>query len=522
MEYITAKLSKHYPDVHLVANIIEEFIESHNKSYNDKKWDGKWRPLPLLIGVLYKVQERKEQLTNDIGEILKKKNQQFVPLLGHYWHVIMAADATIRPGTSKVDQSQVLDVVQENKLKYAAALNISESQVPWVWTSEMARNKTTMATYIPDHIITIDIKQKCVVLTILGTRIYPAPQPLDIIMDLVATTEPFLGGEAHAGMVWGTRNLVLTAVPKVVSELKKYPGYSLLIIGYSLGAGLAQLLTMELELGQARDSFPSGTEIRTIGYGSPPVFTSNSTIPTFENIILVQNHNDGISGASLRNVNDVFLKTSAIDKLNYKRRLLLKMLLSDVNPDDFVESISKSNISLSNFDLKNTEDGVEWIDFSELIEEDQKSNYEEIVGDDEEEDDTFHVEHHIWEEVDQVVSNIPQSKEPYLHHVGQSFLVMTRKDAETDVEVKNYQGLNETDVFSQKLLFSPSMFDDHMPEGYDFIFKGIGSLNTTLEVDLKVLEDPMKRKQEKGFRKKIKKKWRIFKTNTKELFKGLG
>ena len=31
------------------------------------------------------------------------------------------------------------------------------------------------------------------------------------------------------------RNLVLTAVPKVVSELKKYPGYSLLIIGYSLG-----------------------------------------------------------------------------------------------------------------------------------------------------------------------------------------------------------------------------------------------------------------------------------------------
>ena len=56
-----------------------------------------------------------------------------------------------------------------------------------------------------------------------------------------------------------------------------------------------------------------------------------------------------------------------------------------MNPDDFVESISKSKITLSNFDLTNTEDGVEWIDFSELIEEDQKNNYEEIVGDDEEE-----------------------------------------------------------------------------------------------------------------------------------------
>ena len=43
MEYITAKLAKNYPDVHLVAKIIDEFFENQNKSYDDKKWDGKWR-----------------------------------------------------------------------------------------------------------------------------------------------------------------------------------------------------------------------------------------------------------------------------------------------------------------------------------------------------------------------------------------------------------------------------------------------------------------------------------------------
>ena len=43
-------------------------------------------------------------------------------------------------------------------------------------------------------------------------------------------------------------------------------------------------------------------------------------------------------------------------------------------------------------------------------------------------------------------------------------------------------------------------------------------MNTTLEVDLKVLDDLWTRKKEKGFRKKLKKKWR----KTKELFKGLG
>ena len=170
-----------------------------------------------------------------------------------------------------------------------------------------------------------------------------------------------------------------------------------------LGAGLSQLLTLELEFGQANDLLPSGTEITTIGYGSPPVFTSNTTIPILDNIFLVQNNDDGITGASLRNMNDVFLKTSAIDKLNYKRRILLKMMLSDVNPDEFEETIAKNNITLSNFDLKTTKDDeVEQIDFREFINEDQKSNYEEIVAtaeDDDEEYGTFHVEEDIWNEV---------------------------------------------------------------------------------------------------------------------------
>ena len=135
----------------------------------------------------------------------------------------------------------------------------------------------------------------------------------------------------------------------MAEELRNYPGYSLLVIGYSLGstivpwypsnscipgAGLAQLLALELELGQDRALLPSGTKIRTIGYGSPPVFTSTTSIPVLENVFLVQNNNDWISGASLRNVNDVFLKTSAIDKLNYKIRDLLKLLLRELEDDE--------------------------------------------------------------------------------------------------------------------------------------------------------------------------------------------
>merc|ERR1711936_336839 len=253
MEYISTKLTKLYPDVHLIEKIIDDLVETHNTSYSDKKWDGKWRPLPLLIGVLYKLQERKDKLVEAAGEILHPaswKSQDLFQLLGYYWHILMAADSNFRSGTNDVKQEEVGAVIEQNRQKYAAALNISNSQVPWVWTSEMERNRATMATYIPDHLITVDHTRKCMVLTTLGTRVWPAPQPLDIIMDLLATTQPFLEGEAHAGLVWGTRNLVRTAVPKLVSQLTKYPGYPLLIIGYSLGAGLAQLLTMELKLGK--------------------------------------------------------------------------------------------------------------------------------------------------------------------------------------------------------------------------------------------------------------------------------
>ena len=39
-------------------------------------------------------------------------------------------------------------------------LDINPSQVPWVWTSEMDRNRTSLVTYIPDHLVMIDKKQK--------------------------------------------------------------------------------------------------------------------------------------------------------------------------------------------------------------------------------------------------------------------------------------------------------------------------------------------------------------------------
>ena len=92
------------------------------------------------------------------------------------------------------------------------------------------------------------------------------------------------------------------------------------------GAGLAQLFMMDLELGKAKEIFPPGTKIRAITFGCPPVFTVPGGF-NLGNILMISNHNDCITGASLKCLDDIFLKAKAIKKLNLQRRTLIKMAL---------------------------------------------------------------------------------------------------------------------------------------------------------------------------------------------------
>ena len=72
------------------------------------------RPMSLLLGVLYKLQERTGKLKNKIGAMISTQSKDIVNLIGYYWHLTLAAH-TIRSGTTAVDQEQVLDVVYQNK-----------------------------------------------------------------------------------------------------------------------------------------------------------------------------------------------------------------------------------------------------------------------------------------------------------------------------------------------------------------------------------------------------------------------
>ena len=80
-------------------------------------------------------------------------------------------------------------------------------------------------------------------------------------------------------------------------------------------------------------------------------------------------------------------------------------------------------------------------------------------------------EEDAWKKVRNVIENIPEGFSPYLHHLGQHFLVM-RRDDDLGIQLSHFSGLEETSQFSNILHIHPSMIHHHMPWSYNKLFKG--------------------------------------------------
>ena len=79
-----------------------------------------------------------------------------------------------------------------------------------------------------------------------------------------------------------------------LAAISDFPNYGILITGYSLGAGVCQLLTMDIVNRQNEGGeIPPEVPIRGLSFGSPPVYEcpGNRTHP---NIFAVVNNHDGL------------------------------------------------------------------------------------------------------------------------------------------------------------------------------------------------------------------------------------
>lgn len=167
-----------------------------------------------------------------------------------------------------------------------------------------------------------------ILVTICGTRMIPTPKMKDVFMDLHADSEPFLDGVAHRGMAVGALNILRKITPKLVETLEEHPEYNIMVIGYSLGAGICQLVVMDMLEGDAAAHIPDGTDIRCINFGSPPIFGySNELEPEQKcpNIFSVVYNNDGLCSASAASVTRLFMQIRAVDKLQMRRRDMVQV-----------------------------------------------------------------------------------------------------------------------------------------------------------------------------------------------------
>jgi len=134
----------------------------------------------------------------------------------------------------------------------------------------------------------------------------------------------------------------------------------------------------------------------------------------------------------------------------------------------------------------------------------------------------------VWGEVEAACSRIPSVAEPRLHHLAHTLFVVRRRDTTSSSQpltFTKYEGLGQTDLYAKELRFSTSMFDDHMPWGYNSLFTGVGALNQTSyrRMDLAPLESLVSIGSEGGgLRESLKQNWRRIKDTTKDFFRNFG
>lgn len=91
---------------------------------------------------------------------------------------------------------------------------------------------------IPRHFVALDHTYGAVVVSIRGTNSIS-----DIITDLICSNETFATGYAHGGMKSSAEILCSSLLSTLHDLRERYPRYTLVTTGHSLGAGVAILLT---------------------------------------------------------------------------------------------------------------------------------------------------------------------------------------------------------------------------------------------------------------------------------------
>jgi hypothetical protein len=327
-----------------VRRILERFEDDHKvvdvfSKYPSKDLVSSFVALSRLQRASRLCTQRREISFNNKRHnncITAKTNPKLISDLAHY-SVFASVAYGWKFGLAFLGRFRIGD-----KETLARRTGIADEDVVFAqWTSQ---------THKPAFFIVRDHERQNVVLTVRGTLNAP-----DLLTDLCAAAETFVSGEdgseegdprlfprlrpsraarAHQGMLEGARGVAKTARPIVEKELSDHPNYNLVIVGHSMGGGVASVLAAVW-----KQVFPGVT---AYSYGSPCVFPAETDEWLSDSIVSVVGEGDPFSDLSLGHFADLSQG--------------LSFLCEDTDLREQIMSRSKG--SLKNLDEKN----IKWLD----------------------------------------------------------------------------------------------------------------------------------------------------------------
>lgn len=144
------------------------------------------------------------------------------------------------------------------------------------------------------------------------------------------SSESNIVGRAHEGMVEAAKNIAKLTMELVSAELAAHKDYSLVIVGHSMGGAVASCLAA-----MWKHRF-EGHQVKSIGYGTFPVFDLATSKQLDNNIMTVEMKGDLLGKWSCGHISDM---CKAISKLCQDKQLregiLRRTELEDLSNEDF-------------------------------------------------------------------------------------------------------------------------------------------------------------------------------------------
>eukprot|EP00928_Gymnodinium_smaydae_P068775 TRINITY_DN5204_c0_g1_i1.p1 TRINITY_DN5204_c0_g1~~TRINITY_DN5204_c0_g1_i1.p1 ORF type:complete len:776 (-),score=139.31 TRINITY_DN5204_c0_g1_i1:131-2458(-) len=157
-----------------------------------------------------------------------------------------------------------------------------------VWPgAELVLAELSSAVATPSYALLCSRAERAAYLVLPGTR-----NPADLATDFNAGEDSIDGGTGHCGMVRSSRWLEGEVAPVLIRLHKE--GFTVSVIGHSLGAGVGAIFTSAL-----RHQIES---VRCVGFGMPACVTE-SCLPAFHDcVVAVVNRDDMVPRLSVRSV----------------------------------------------------------------------------------------------------------------------------------------------------------------------------------------------------------------------------